>query len=212
LLSIGVNHLSRILLATSGLLLILFLYLHLGGLIYASIAPSSFEIYAANLHTAIWFKWFEYALLLIALIHISLTLIKVYKNYMISRSVDFVSRRDDSLAVFAAKSQPIGGIVLLSFVLIHLAQLRFPRPHNGAELAVLRDVLDSPISVVIYILGSVALFLHLFHGLESAQRSLGTLTSKNAFFIRHIGRSLSLILGMGFVLVTASLQGILTVN
>ena len=54
------------------------------------------------------------------------------------------------------------------------------------------------------------LFLHLFHGFESSQRSLGFLTPLNSSWIRALGRSFSFIISAGFVLVTALLSGLLT--
>ena len=109
----------------------------------------------------------------------------------------------------AARSQPFGGVCLFSFLLIHLNQLRFPRPLDGAELSTLHFYLKSPIILNIYFLGSLALFLHLFHGIESSHRSLGLLTSDNALLIRNFGRSLSLFIGGGFVLVTGLLGGMI---
>ena len=199
----------RITLASSGLLLVLFLIIHLAGLVVAVIAPTKFELYAAALHSASWMNLLECGLLVVALIHMSLTIKKVMDNFQASNSPSLVSRRKDYLAVLAARSQPLGGICLLSFLLIHINQLRFPRPLDGAELSTLHFFLESPITLIIYFLGSIALFLHLFHGIESSHRSLGLLTSENALLIRNFGRSLSLLIGLGFVLVTGLLGGII---
>ena len=193
----------RITLASSGLLLVLFLIIHLAGLVVAVIAPTQFELYAAALHSASWINLLECGLLVVALIHMSLTIKKVMDNFQASNSSSLVSRRKDYLAVLAARSQPLGGVCLLSFLLIHINQLRFPRPLDGAELSTIHFYLDSPITLIIYFLGSIALFLHLFHGIESSQRSLGILTPLNSSLIRALGRGLSVIISAGFVLVTA---------
>ena len=197
------------LLANSGLLLILFLIIHLAGLVLAVLAPAEFELYAAGLHSASWINLLECGLIGVALIHIYLTIKKVIDNSQTGNSSSLVSRRKDYLAVLAARSQPLGGVCLFSFLLIHLEQLRFPRPLDGAELSTLHFYLNSPINLIIYFLESLALFLHLFHGIESSHRSLGLLTSENALLIRNFGRSLSLLIGLGFVLVTGLLGGII---
>ena len=88
------------------------------------------------------------------------------------------------------------------FIVIHLRHLRFPRPPYGEELSTLHFVLYSQSNLIIYLLGSLALFFHLFHGIESSQRSLGLLTSENASLIRIFGRSLSIIISIGFIVVT----------
>ena len=195
----------RIYLASSGLCLVVFLIIHLIGLLLAVIAPISFELYASALHSASWLNWIEVLLLLIVLTHIVLTLRKVLKNSQSGNSTGLVSRRKDFLAVLAARSQPMGGVVLLAFILIHLEQLRFPRPPEGAELSTIHSLLASPGNLAIYIVGILVMFLHLFHGIESSQRSLGFLTPVNAAFIRGFGRGLSFMISAGFIVVTISL-------
>ncbi len=198
--------LTRIFLAVSGLLLVFFLMIHLLGLFLAAIAPISFELYASTLHSASWVILCEFSLIAIALIHIFLTFLKVIRNFQNRNTGHLVSRRKDLLAIFAARSQLIGGMVLLFFLFIHLRQLRFPRPSDGSELLILQHVLSSPVNSSVYIFGSLALFLHLFHGVESSQRSLGLLTPLNSTLIRAFGRLFSVIISGGFVLVTALLS------
>ncbi len=201
----GVNFsksLTRIFLATSGLLLVFFLVIHLAGLLLGVIAPITFELYAKALHATSWLVFAEFMLGAITLTHVFLTLTKVIKNSQNGNTSNLVSRRKDSLAVLAARSQPIGGIVLLFFLYIHLGELRFPRPADGSELSTLQLILASSGNLVAYILGSLALFLHLFHGIESSQRSLGFLTPLNSSLIRGLGRALSVIISTGFVLMT----------
>ncbi|MCH9713265.1 MAG: succinate dehydrogenase, partial [Cyanobacteria bacterium] len=106
------------------------------------------------------------------------------------------------LAALAARSQVAGGVVLLLFLVVHLAQLRWPRPLAGAELAALGAVLASPWSLLLYLAGGLALALHLFHGGESAHRSLGLLQPANAAAIRAFARLLAVLIGGGFVAVT----------
>jgi len=202
--------LTRIFLAGSGLLLVIFLIIHLIGLSLAVIDPISFELYASALHSASWVIICEFRFLAIAFIHIFLTFMKVIRNFQNRNTGNLVSRRKDFLAIFAARSQLIGGIVLLSFLFMHLRQLRFPRPSDGSELSALQYILSSPVNSSVYIFGSLALFLHLFHGIESSQRSLGLLTPLNSSLIRAFGRGFSVIISAGFVLVTALLSRSLT--
>ncbi|WP_269623484.1 succinate dehydrogenase [Prochlorococcus marinus] len=185
------------------MLLLFFLVIHLLGLFIAIIAPIPFELYATALHSASWVIMCELCLVAIALTHIFLTLVKVISNSQNGSNSNLVSRRKNFLAIFAARSQPIGGVVLLYFLFIHLGQLRFPRPADGSELVTLQLFLSSPVTSSFYILSSLALLLHLFHGIESSQRSLGLLTPLNSSLIRALGRGLSVIISGGFILVTA---------
>ncbi len=201
---------TRIVLASSGLFLVFFLVIHLLGLLLASINPILFELYASALHSASWVILFEFVLVVVALTHIFLTFKKVINNIQNGNAANLVSRRKDFLAIFAARLQPIGGALLLTFLFIHLRQLRFPRPPDGSELSTLQHLLSSQVNSSFYIMGVLALFLHLFHGIESSQRSLGFLTPLNSSLIRALGRSFSFIISAGFILVTALLSGQLT--
>jgi succinate dehydrogenase / fumarate reductase, cytochrome b subunit len=63
-------------------------------------------------------------------------------------------------------------------------------------------VLASPWSLLLYLAGGLALALHLFHGGESAHRSLGLLQPANGAVIRTAARLLAVLIGGGFVAVT----------
>ncbi len=201
---------TRIVLASSGLFLVFFLVVHLLGLLLALINPILFELYASELHSASWVILCEFVLVAVAFTHILLTFKKVINNIQNGNTANLVSRRKDFLAIFAARLQPIGGVLLLTFLFIHLRQLRFPRPPDGSEISTLQHLLSSQVNSGFYIMGVLALFLHLFHGIESSQRSLGFLTPLNSSLIRTLGRSFSFIISAGFVLVTALLSGLLT--
>ncbi|MCP9772368.1 succinate dehydrogenase cytochrome b subunit [Synechococcus sp. Tobar12-5m-g] len=183
-------------------MLVLFLLVHLGGVAMAVMAPIQFEAYAAHLHKATWLPLGEVSLLLVALTHTGLTLSKVWLNRQAGNSATLRSRRGDPLAAWAARSQAICGVLLLSFLVMHLAQLRWPRPPAGEELATLQAVLSHPTMLILYGAGAMAAGLHLFHGGEAAQRSLGLLTPANAWTIRRLGRSLAVLIGGGFAVVT----------
>jgi succinate dehydrogenase / fumarate reductase cytochrome b subunit len=194
--------------ALSGLLLVLFLVLHLAGVALAPLAPARFEALAAALHRSLWLPAAELALLVLALAHLGLSLARWLANRRAGNSAVLRSRRVGPLAplaALAARSQPLGGLVLLLFLVVHLVQLRWSRPLEGAELAALRAALASPWSLLVYLGAALALALHLFHGGEAAHRSLGLLEPANGDRIRLAARLLALLLGGGFALVALTL-------
>ena len=195
--------------AASGLLLVVFLLLHLAGVALAPLAPPRFEAYAAALHRSAWLPVAELALLAVALVHLGLSLLRAVLNHRAAGAPrpQLRSRRTGRLAplaALAARSQVAGGLLLL-FLALHLAQLHWPRPAAGAELAALAAVLASPWSLVLYLAAPLALALHLFHGGEAAHRSLGLLQPANASAIRAAARLLALLIGAGFIAVTLAL-------
>jgi succinate dehydrogenase / fumarate reductase cytochrome b subunit len=188
--------------ALSGLLLVVFVLVHLAGVLLAAWAPASFEMYAASLHRAVVLPFVELGLLVAALSHVGFSLTKAMSNRLAGNHAILVSRRHDPLAAFAAASQAIGGVLLLLFLGLHLSQLRWPRPGAGEELVALRAVLAQPVSLAIYLAASLVVGLHLFHGGEAAHRSLGILDPMNAGRIRKAARGMAWLVAGGFILAT----------
>ena len=191
--------------ALSGLLLVLFLVVHLAGLLPALIAPVQFEQYATVLHHQSWLPLLEISLAATAAVHLSLTIAKTLRNRGAGNTATLRSRRGRPLEALASRSKVAAGVITLGFLLLHLQQLRWPRPTDGLERLVLQQVLHQPISLVVYVAGSLAIGLHLLHGAEAAHRNLGLLTPANGASIRWGGRLLASGIGGGFLLISLGL-------
>ena len=200
------NDLLRYGSAGSGLLLCLFLIAHLAGLVPALIAPAFFEAYASSLHHASWLPLLEIGLVATAILHITTTISKAIGNRQAGNGALLVSRRDQPLAALAARSKVAGGIITLAFLMIHLRQLRWPRPVDGSERAALAAVLHNPVNAALYCAAAITITLHLLHGNEAAHRNLGWLTPMNSNVIRGGGRWLAAGLGSGFLLISLALM------
>lgn len=192
------GRLSRTWTAASGLLLVLFLVLHLGGVSLAVVAPERFSRYATSLHAAPWLPLAELGLLAVAATHIGFSLHKAIRNRRAGNRAALASRRGDPLAALAARSQFAAGLLTLIFLVFHLGQLRWPRPAAGADLAALQAILSQPASLLLYLAAALAIGLHLFHGGEAAHRSLGLLDPRHGLLIRRTGRGLALLVAGGF--------------
>ncbi len=193
----------------SGLLLILFLGVHLLGVSQLLVDPAGFERSASALHGNRWLPPLELGLALVALSHLALTLRRAVLNRQARGPVGYGqlrSRRQAPLASLASRSAPWSGAVLLLFLAVHLAQLRLQRPPPGLEAELLRSALSAQWALALYVLAGVALGLHLLHGAESAFRSLGVLDSGNAALIRGAGRLLAAVVGGGFALLPVAVM------
>ncbi len=198
------------LIALSGLLLVLFLVAHLAGASLALFHPPAFEALATWLHRQPWLGGFELGLLAALLLHPALALARslAARTARGPAAGPLRSRRGpglEGLAALAAGWSPWTGALVLLFLVVHLAQLRWQRPLAGAELAAVQQALGSPAGLLLYGLAGGALALHLLHGHESAHRSLGWLQAANRSRIRWAGRALALLLGAGFSLLPLAL-------
>ncbi len=190
----------------SGLVLVFFIAVHLAGIIFAGINPDAFEIYASNLHSSLFLPYSEIVLAITFIIHIFLTLKKVLKNRSSGNKAILKTRRNDYLGVLASKVQPFTGVILASFLIIHLLQLRFPRPGDNLELISLKSKLGGVHFLVLYSLASISLFFHMVHGIESGHRSLGILSQSNSLNIRYISRFISIFFGLSYLIMTFYLR------
>ena len=190
----------------SGLVLFFFIALHLSGIIFAGINPNAFEIYASNLHSSIFLPYLEIILTVIFITHIFLTLKKVLKNRSSGNKALLKSRRNDYLGALASKVQPFTGLILAAFLIIHLFQLRFPRPSDNLELISLKNRLEGFHILVLYALASISLFFHMVQGIESGHRSLGILSQSNSLNIRYISRLISILFGLSYLIMTFYLR------
>ena len=190
----------------SGLVLVFFIAVHLAGVIYAGINPYAFEIYASNLHSSLFLPYAEIVLATTFIIHIFLTFKKVLNNRLSSNKAILKTRRNDYLGVLASKVQPFTGVILASFLIIHLLQLRFPRPGDNLELISLKSKLGGVHILVLYSLASISLFFHMVQGIESGHRSLGILSQSNSLNIRYISRFISIFFGLSYLIMTFYLR------
>ena len=190
----------------SGLVLVFFIAVHLAGIVFAGINPDAFEIYASNLHSSLLLPYSEIILATTFIIHVFLTLKKVLKNISSGNKAKLKTRRNDYLGVLASKVQPLTGVILASFLIIHLLQLRFPRPDDNFELISLKNKLGDVHILVLYSLASISLFFHMVQGIESGHRSLGILSQSNSLNIRYISRLISIFFGISYLIMTFYLR------
>jgi succinate dehydrogenase / fumarate reductase cytochrome b subunit len=100
-----------------------------------------------------------------------------------ARPVRYQSSRDYVAANFASRTMRYTGVLVLAFILFHLADLTFGwlNPADGAKAADgTKDVyamfvatFDRPAVAILYIVANLALGVHLFHGAWSLFQTLG---------------------------------------
>ncbi|HKZ06355.1 MAG TPA: succinate dehydrogenase [Methylomirabilota bacterium] len=166
----------KALVAASGLLLGLWVVLHVAGNLTVFSGPAAADGYAASLRrmpAALWA--IRIGLVLAAVVHVAgvVSLTRADRAARPRRQ----ARATPRASTWAARGMRVGGALLLGFVIFHLLHLTFGVAHPGFLPGHVYDNvvrgLHSPLMAAIYIGAALVLGLHLFHGLWAAVRSLG---------------------------------------
>ncbi len=197
--------------AITGLLLCGFLIVHLGGnlLLYTDSTGKAYNDYAHKLHS-------NGELLIVAEVGLftlfGLHIWLAFKTMMENRAARQVGYRMKASKIKNAVGliRPdtfmfISGAVVLGFLLLHLVDFKLEqRPgftydayaDSPADKAV--GILKSPLTLVVYTLGCLALGLHLAHGVSSAFQTLGANHPKYESLIHWGGIIFAVVIAVGF--------------
>ena len=125
---------------------------------------------------------------------------------MLSKGLDYLGR-----------TLITAGTLILLFLVVHLwhfwVKSRITGLHHygvdaeGREnlYAVMVEVFQNPVAVVIYVLGCFSLFWHLLHGFKSAFQSLGLNHKRYNPIIAAVGTAFSIIVPLVFALMPVSM-------
>ncbi len=206
----------KVVLAITGLLLCGFLVAHLAGnlLLHVPDGGHSYNEYAHALHKqAALLAVAEVGLFGLFIAHIVIAL-QVSKENRVARSVGYAMRQSKQEGRLAADGyRPdtwmlVTGIVILGFLILHLSDFKmelrdkpFYQSVDGQTLepaAKANALLASSITIVGYMLGSLALIAHLAHGFQSAFQTLGINHPKYTPIIKTTGLLFAFVIGVGF--------------
>jgi succinate dehydrogenase / fumarate reductase cytochrome b subunit len=202
---------AKMLMAATGLALFLFTVAHMLGNLQVFLGPDAINAYGASLRKTPALLWaLRVGLILAALLHIAAAVRLVVLNRAARR--DRYVRRNYVWTGYAARTMAWSGVIILAFVLFHLAHFTFlwVRPeltnhldHYGRH-DVYRMVVTSfrdPIVVGTYIVAVALLCMHLSHGIQSTFQSLGLRHPKYTPVIERLGPALAVLLFAGYAIV-----------
>ncbi len=176
----------------SGLFLILFLVVHLS-INLCLLVPDGGETFniAANFMALPLIKFgLQPVLALGFIVHIIYAAILTSKNNKARGHNKYASGNNTKEVMWASKNMGILGIVVLAFLVVHIYDYFMPLQvtHSAGEVTIggttmhdtynlVKANLQNPVKVILYIIGCVALAIHLTHGFWSAFQTLGTSNS-----------------------------------
>lgn len=164
---------KKLVMAFSGLLLLLFLVSHAAGNATIYMSKASFQSYADELHSHPLIVFiFGICLFLVFLFHITFGLWLFWQNRRTQESRYTVSTRvvKNSLA---SRTMPYTGLIVLVFVLIHVFGFAIGRPETVLISETVKRLLSHFFYGLFYLIAFAALALHLSHGFWSMLQTLG---------------------------------------
>lgn len=202
----------KVIMSISGLLLVGFLLAHLSGNLLVFAGEEAINLYAKTLRDYLPILWLlRIGLIVMAVLHIfsGIRLTQMNRKakpqkYQVSHSVR---------ASFASRYMGLTGLVVLAFVLYHLAHLTFRFTHPAFQSLGDYDVykmlmlsFSSPLLAVSYSVCIVLLMFHLSHGISSLFQTLGLNHSKYNALIRSLGPTVSTLLAIGYLSIPLSIM------
>lgn len=200
---------TKVLIGTTGLLLFLFLILHLAGNLLIFGGQGVFNAYSHALISNPLTIPVEIALLIIFLLHIYKT-IRNYLRNQSARPVRYEKKRwahDTSRKSLSSTTMIWTGLVILFFVVIHLRQFKYGAMYQIGNPPIRDlyrtevDVFASAAWVTFYVIAVVLVGFHLRHGISSAFQSLGIDHPIYTKRLVVIGTILAVIIGGGFAII-----------
>jgi succinate dehydrogenase / fumarate reductase cytochrome b subunit len=207
---------KKAVMAVTGLIMVLFLLLHMLGNLKIFFGPHDFDAYASWLRAigapvlhGSWFLWIERAVLLVAVgLHI-VCAAQLSKRDLAARPSGYIHGQR-AKATFATRTMRWGGIILLLFIIWHLLDLTAGATNPDFEKGrpyhnVVADFHIWWINII-YIVGVLMVGLHINHGFWSATQTLGINRPGRDAAIRGIGTTLALAIIAGFVVVPVAVM------
>ncbi|WP_026362238.1 succinate dehydrogenase cytochrome b subunit [Geopsychrobacter electrodiphilus] len=176
----------KILMAVTGLLLVGFVTVHLLGNLSIFAGPDGINAYAVHLHSLGALVWvFRLIMLVLFAVHITLGVQLSLENRT-ANPINY-SIKSRMKTTFSSESMLYTGLILLAFLIYHLLHftLQITNPeisaHNLPLDAMMRPDVFTMVVLsfqkvfisLVYIVGMIALFLHLTHGLSSFVQTFG---------------------------------------
>ena len=203
----------KLLMALTGLFLILFLVVHLIGnlQLLKDDQGQAFNIYAEFMTSNILIKIIGIVNYTLILVHIIWAILLSRKNSSARGSQGYAVSKNSSH--WTSRNMGILGTFILIFLIIHLRGFWYEmhwggiptRNYEGTEVKDLYAVVDYAYSsipyVLVYVVSMLILAFHLWHGFASAFQTLGINHPKYNGVIGFVGKAFAIVVPLLFALI-----------
>lgn len=201
---------KKLLMALTGLFLIIFLITHLAGnlqLMYGT--KEDFNSYAKFMTTFPPIKAVSYLLYASILGH-ALYGLRLTRENAQARPIRYAANRPGANSTWSSRNMGILGTLIFLFIVIHMKSFWYEMHwgeipldvNNNKDLhAVTVAAFKNPLYVLFYVLSMAALAFHLMHGFTSAFQTMGWNHSKYTPLVKSAGTGIALLIPALFALI-----------
>ena len=200
---------TKLVIGTTGVLLFLYLILHIIGNALVFFGPDIFNTYSYKLISNPLVAPVEIGLLVVFLIHIVKAVTMTVRNQA-ARPAKYAKKAragGTSQKSLASSTMILTGIALLIFIPIHVWMFKYGAEYQygTSEMRDLyrleRENFSSPLAVGLYVLAMIFVGMHLWHGVASSFQSLGIAGPRFTPLIRKVGKVSAVIIAGGFIVI-----------
>jgi succinate dehydrogenase / fumarate reductase, cytochrome b subunit len=215
---------KKLVVAVTGVILVLFLLGHLIGNLTVFMGPEAFNRYAHFLHhmfhgAGIWA--FRVFMLVVIVAHFAATISLTRQNRAARKSYEHPATIQASKA---SRTMIFSGLGILAFIIYHLLHLtvRFGneyntnlryettlfgtegKVHNAYQMVI--DAFNWWPATLFYVAGITLLFPHIQHGVGSMFQTLGFRSARSAGLVRQLSIGYSVFIWLGFIIIPLAIQ------
>jgi succinate dehydrogenase / fumarate reductase, cytochrome b subunit len=205
---------KKVIMAVSGIILLLFLIAHMIGNLHIFQGAGSFNSYSAWLRTigepALGFRWFLTALevvLVVSVVAHMWAAFSLWRQAKRARPVSYATKKSVAQS-YASRTMRWGGVIIALFIIYHILDLTFgtANPAGTDSTPYSRTVasFQNPIATTVYVIALILLGMHLRHGIWSATQTLGQSNRRREQTVNAFAIAFSVLLIAGFLVVPAA--------
>ncbi|WP_405719607.1 succinate dehydrogenase [Streptomyces sp. NBC_00046] len=207
---------KKTVMAVSGLIMLLYLVVHMIGNLKIFFGSGEFNHYAHWLRAmGEPFLHYEWALWIVRVVLVAAVVLHAVSAYQLSRRdirarpAKYVHKKPR--ATYATRTMRWGGIILALFIVWHILDLTTGTVHSGGfqsghPYQNVIDTFSTWYGNTIYIVAVLALGLHVQHGFWSAAQTLGAGRATRDRVLKTIANTLAAVLTLGFISVPVAVM------
>ncbi|UOY03851.1 succinate dehydrogenase cytochrome b subunit [Blastococcus sp. PRF04-17] len=204
---------KKIIMAVSGLILVLYLIAHMIGNLKAFSGRDEFNHYSEWLRTignpalpGATALWIIRIVLLVAVAAHIWAAVSLWRQAKRARPQGYVTKKAVAQS-YASRTMRWGGVIIAAFVIWHLLDLTWGTVNSQGDASPYDRLVASfsnPVSTAFYAIAVILVGMHLRHGIWSATQTLGQSNRRRERTVNYAATAIATVLTLGFLLVPFS--------